>query len=171
MSTEIESIQTVNRSDVIRIRSNETNIIKEAKIIDSYSANRGSIIKIMSYNSGNDTDDVKIEMSGSSTEYYDPLKSKEFRVDQPFWYSKLELIFFESISKKSNGLSWLFIQFRFKIIQKIFYSCWFFDKIISQSFNYFVARCSSTKLNNFCLNVLLLNAWYLSVWQYLQLSK
>ncbi|GMO12982.1 MAG: hypothetical protein Ta2E_01800 [Mycoplasmoidaceae bacterium] len=100
--------KTDSHPDVIPIQSNETNIIKEAKTIGSSCTSRGSITKIISYNSGNDTYRVKFEMPGDNKACYDTNKSKELLHYQPLLYSNLELEFFERQS--TNRHKWLFIQ-------------------------------------------------------------
>jgi hypothetical protein len=105
MSAADGSVKTVTRSRIILIRSHESTM-KEAKTIAHNNVVRGIISEILKYNPKNDTYKVKYDMSndGDDDEYIDTIKSKELRVNKQLIYSKLELEFFDSKSKKNKTI-------------------------------------------------------------------
>jgi hypothetical protein len=64
---------------------------------------RGTISEILKYNPNKDTYKVKYDMpNDNDSEYIDIIKSKELRANKPLIYSKLELEFFDTKSKKNK---------------------------------------------------------------------
>jgi hypothetical protein len=87
-----ESLKTVTRSRVIPVKSNEINILKQAKTISGTS--RGSIVEILNYNPKKNTYKVKFEVEGSN-DYIDVISVKELPANKPLETSQLELEYFE----------------------------------------------------------------------------
>jgi hypothetical protein len=73
------SIKTVTRSRIIPIKSNEMSL-KQAKTIPGTS--RGSVTKILSYNTKKDTYKVIFKVDGDD-DYIDTISAKELRANKP----------------------------------------------------------------------------------------
>jgi hypothetical protein len=86
-----ESVKTVTRSRIIRLKSNEINTLKQAKTIPGTSL--GSVVEILSYNAKKDTYKVKCEIE-NGPDYIDIISAKELRANKPLIMSQLEFDYF-----------------------------------------------------------------------------